>query len=573
MRGARVGASTVWLLAKPSTATEAAKSLAACVDATAPVVLQGANTGLTGGSLPFEGEDVEPAVLLNTRRLGRTALVDGGKRVLCEAGVGITTLAQEMRTVGRESHSVLGSVFLNPTVAAGVAFGSGGTQVRKGPSYTERALYCKVDADSRVLLVNELGIDGLPEGEFPLDQPEGVALLEAYEAAVGKKSAGLSTATDCTRRASDTAYGRRMALMDGDISRFNADTRGPHVNRCEGKVLILATVHDTYALPKRKRSLWVSTDSTERAFELKRALFAAERERQSEGGGAGGEEPASGEEGAVLLPASIEYMNGDCVAAIDEAGRWLMAIIGLLGVESELLKYGFALKSAIERVPLLERVPDILLCTFNGLLPAQLPPAVQAQVAACDNHMLIDLCDYGHQEDAELFRRLEAFAASADASSSAASSPPVLIYEAADAAEAKRLSLFRFVAAAVFKVYCTGKGFTGMSLDYVLPTDVSTVPDLPVEAPKRPRYSHFGCNVVHDDIALPGATTTEEYYAIKKQVKANVEALRGRLPSEHGHGTEYEAPEDTKQRWMEMDPTNALNPGVGGLSPHPHYRR
>ena len=345
MRGARVGASTVWLLAKPSTATEAAKSLAACVDATAPVVLQGANTGLTGGSLPFEGEDVEPAVLLNTRRLGRTALVDGGKRVLCEAGVGITTLAQEMRTVGRESHSVLGSVFLNPTVAAGVAFGSGGTQVRKGPSYTERALYCKVDADSRVLLVNELGIDGLPEGEFPLDQPEGVALLEAYEAAVGKKSAGLSTATDCTRRASDTAYGRRMALMDGDISRFNADTRGPHVNRCEGKVLILATVHDTYALPKRKRSLWVSTDSTERAFELKRALFAAERERQSEGGGAGGEEPASGEEGAVLLPASIEYMNGDCVAAIDEAGRWLMAIIGLLGVESELLKYGFALKS------------------------------------------------------------------------------------------------------------------------------------------------------------------------------------------------------------------------------------
>jgi len=28
---------------------------------------------------------------------------------------------------------MLGSVFLNPTVAAGVALGSGGTQLRKGP--------------------------------------------------------------------------------------------------------------------------------------------------------------------------------------------------------------------------------------------------------------------------------------------------------------------------------------------------------------------------------------------------------------------------------------------------------
>ena len=38
------------------------------------------------------------------------------------------------------------------------------------------------------------------------------------------------------------------------------------------------------------------------------------------------------------------------------------------------------------------------------------------------------------------------------------------------------------------------------------------------------------------------------------------------LPAEHGHGTEYVAPEDTQRRWMEMDPLNVFNPGVGGLS-------
>lgn len=31
----------------------------------------------------------------------------------------------------RDSHSVLGSIFLNPSVAAGVSYGSGGTQIRK----------------------------------------------------------------------------------------------------------------------------------------------------------------------------------------------------------------------------------------------------------------------------------------------------------------------------------------------------------------------------------------------------------------------------------------------------------
>ena len=32
-------------------------------------------------------------------------------------------------------NQVLGSLFLNPTVAAGVAFGSGGAQMRRGPVF------------------------------------------------------------------------------------------------------------------------------------------------------------------------------------------------------------------------------------------------------------------------------------------------------------------------------------------------------------------------------------------------------------------------------------------------------
>ena len=53
---------------------------------------------------------------------------------------------------------MLGSIFLNPSVAAGVAYGSGGTQIRKGPAFTERALYCRVKADGAVELVDTLGL-------------------------------------------------------------------------------------------------------------------------------------------------------------------------------------------------------------------------------------------------------------------------------------------------------------------------------------------------------------------------------------------------------------------------------
>ncbi len=53
---------------------------------------------------------------------------------------------------------MLGSFFLNPTVGAGIAYGSGGTQLRKGPVYTERVLYLAVNAQGKVEVVDRLGL-------------------------------------------------------------------------------------------------------------------------------------------------------------------------------------------------------------------------------------------------------------------------------------------------------------------------------------------------------------------------------------------------------------------------------
>lgn len=60
---------------------------------------------------------------------------------------------------------------------------------------------------------------------------------------------------------------------------------------------------------------------------------------------------------------------------------------------------------------------------------------------------------------------------------------------------------------------------------------------------KRMRYSHFGCNVVHEDIAYAlGVDTHKE----KMSFKHSVELEGGKLPAEHGHGTEYHAPRNTQ---------------------------
>ena len=74
---------------------------------------------------------------------------------------------------------------------------------------------------------------------------------------------------------------------------------------------------------------------------------------------------------------------------------------------------------------------------------------------------------------------------------------------------------------------------------------------------------------MHEDIAFDPAV---DIPCFKKSAKASVEGVGGKLPAEHGHGTEYVAPEETQRRWRGMDPRNVFNPGVGGLAHGEGYR-
>ena len=50
---------------------------------------------------------------------------------------------------------------------------------------------------------------------------------------------------------------------------------------------------------------------------------------------------------------------------------------------------------------------------------------------------------------------------------------------------------------------CVGNGLEGVSVDYALPKGEVGVPHVPDDTTVlRMRYMHFGCNVVHEDLAF-----------------------------------------------------------------------
>src|ERR1022692_3471225 len=89
-------------VARPGSAQEVAGVLRCCADRGVPVVTQGGNTGLVGGSVPGAGAK-QPAVLLSTRRLRRLDPVDTlAAQVTAGAGVTLAELRAHAAAAGLE---------------------------------------------------------------------------------------------------------------------------------------------------------------------------------------------------------------------------------------------------------------------------------------------------------------------------------------------------------------------------------------------------------------------------------------------------------------------------------------
>ena len=97
----------------------------ACVAHGKIVIMQAANTGLTGGSTP-DGDDYDhEIVIISTMRMKKIQLILDGRQVICFPGSTLDQLEQALAPLGREPHSLIGSSCLGASVFGGICNNSG----------------------------------------------------------------------------------------------------------------------------------------------------------------------------------------------------------------------------------------------------------------------------------------------------------------------------------------------------------------------------------------------------------------------------------------------------------------
>ena len=228
--------------------------------------------------------------------------------------------------------------------------------MRKGPARTDRALYCKVTrnkwGENVVSVVNTLGVKGLEDtdfnegsGENPVDTLDVYAndVRQGYRRTMAKSSGSVHG----NAKASDSNYQNTVCECTSEVSRFNADTVGEDCNRSEGKVVILATVHDTFPVPKKKRVFWVSFPDIETTLAFRREVCL---------------------NNPTDLPISCEYMDRDSVDIIDRSGRIATFMIRFLGM-GDIMGSLWGIKVAVEGLPFswAPTISDKVLHTFNNM--------------------------------------------------------------------------------------------------------------------------------------------------------------------------------------------------------------
>ena len=158
-KGWRYGEGDALAVVKPATLLEFWKILKVCVKSDVIIIMQAANTGLTGGSTPYGNNYDRPIIIINTMRINGIQIIDDGKQIIGLAGSTLYDLENKLKPLNREPHSVIGSTSIGASIVGGICNNSGGSLVKRGPAYTQLSLYAKVDESGEVKLINDLGIN------------------------------------------------------------------------------------------------------------------------------------------------------------------------------------------------------------------------------------------------------------------------------------------------------------------------------------------------------------------------------------------------------------------------------
>lgn len=92
-------------------------------------------------------------------RINDIQLINNGKQVIAFSGSTLFDLENKLSPLSREPHSVIGSTSIGASIVGGICNNSGGSLVKRGPAYTEMALYAKINKKGELQLINNLDLN------------------------------------------------------------------------------------------------------------------------------------------------------------------------------------------------------------------------------------------------------------------------------------------------------------------------------------------------------------------------------------------------------------------------------
>lgn len=526
-QGYRYGGGNAVAVVRPGTLLEMWRALQACHKAGTIIIFQAANTGLTGGSTPVpEGYD-RPVVIINTMRLNQMNLLDGGAQVVSQPGVTLDQLEKTLRPHGREPHSVIGSSCIGASVTGGICNNSGGSLIRRGPAFTQLALYARIDETGELSLINHLGIDlgTIPEeilgrldrGEIPADIIENPTNL-------------------C---ASDHEYCNHVRDISASTpARYNADPRRLYeASGSAGKLAVFALRIDTFPADDKTQVFYIGSNDPSELGMIRRDILST----------------------FDSLPIAGEYMHRNAYDLSSQYGKDMFLFIQRFGTDR--VPLAFSLKSRFdgitEKLGLGGAISDRLLQFASKLLPNHLPSRLNDFRDRYEHHLLLKMGNEGIEEARQ-------YLAARFPSSNGA------YFECTDE-EGKAAFLNRFaVGGAVVRYRAVNPRTVEdiVALDIALPRNtIDWFEKLPAEIEQKidtiMYCGHFFCHVLHQEYLVKKGEDCEK---IKNDILALLEARGAKYPAEHNVGHLYEAEDSLKSFYKELDPTNSFNPGIGKTS-------
>jgi len=525
-QGRRFGEGHVLAVVCPGTLLEQWQVLQVSIAANCIVIMQAANTGLTGGSTPY-GEDYDrPVIIMSTRRLKGIQVIHEGKQVVCLPGATLDRLEQTLKPFNREPHSVIGSSCIGASVLGGVCNNSGGALVRRGPAYTELALYAQVDDQGQLRLINHLGID---LGETPEE------ILSRLEQQQYQHS---DIQDDATRQASDQRYAHDVTQVDADSpARFNADpSRLFEASGSAGKVCVFAVRLDTYEKVVSD-VFYIGSNDANDLTAIRRYLLTS----------------------LPNLPIAGEYIHRDAYRIGEKYGKDTFLFIEKFGTAN--VPKAFALKDKVDGF--LEKfkikgLTDHLLQTLTFFLPNHLPKRMTEFHDQYEHHLILRV-ENNSKDQTEQFLK-EYFAVHQTGH-----------YFLCDEEEGRKAFLHRFaIAGAAIRYRDTHRSEVEdiVALDIALRrNDRDWVEQLPADMEQKILhklyYGHFFCHVFHQDYIVKKGV---DPLAMEHQMWTLLDARRAEYPAEHNVGHLYIAKPALANFYQKLDPTNSFNVGIGHTS-------